>query len=101
MSTSLNRSKAKKTEPKSARGFVPTTALAKSVRFEAGMMHVHLTDGRIVAVPLVWFPKLKRAKPEQLREVEIGGGGIGLHWPELDEDIGVANLLAGGDRRST
>jgi len=64
------------------------------------MMHVALADGRIVSVPLIWFPVLHRATVEQRRQYEIGGGGIGLHWPELDEDLSVAGLMAGVDTRS-
>jgi hypothetical protein len=103
MSTSASKPKrtTAKSSPVSLRAFVPTSALAKSITFDDAMMHVSLTDGRIVGVPLAWFPALLRAKPEQLRKYEIGGGGISLHWPALDEDLSVANLLAGADTRST
>src|SRR3954454_20097414 len=67
------------------RAYVPTTALAKSVTFDEIMMHVSLTDGRILSVPIVWSPILHEATPEQRARYEIGGGGVGLHWPELDE----------------
>jgi hypothetical protein len=83
------------------RGFVPKTALAKSVSFDDAMIHVHLTDGRIISVPLAWFPLLQKAKPAQRAKVEIGGGGIALHWPTLDEDISIAGLMAGVDTQST
>ena len=63
-------------------------------------MQVFLTDGRILTVPLLWFPRLFAAAPEQRAKVEIGGGGISLHWPEIDEDLSVATLMAGGDWRS-
>ena len=82
------------------RAYVPATALAKSVSFDSEMMHVSLTDGRIISVPLIWFPLLHEANPEQREVYEIGGGGVSLHWPEVDEDLSVANLLAGVDRRS-
>jgi hypothetical protein len=81
--------------------FVPTTALAKSVQFDDAMMHVTLTDGRILCVPLVWFPTLQKATPEQRGHYEIDGRGISLHWPDLDEDLSVAGLMAGADRGST
>lgn len=84
----------------SKRAFFPTTALAKSVRCDAEMMHVSLTDGRLVSVPLVWFPLLHSATPEQRMKYEIGGGGTSLHWPELDEDLSVAGLMAGADFQS-
>jgi len=83
------------------RAFVPKTALAQAVYFDEHTMHVTLTDGRVISVPLVWFPLLAEATPEQRAEVEIGGGGISLHWPAIDEDLVVANLLAGADWQST
>ena len=51
-----------------------------------------LSDGRVIAVPLAWFPRLLHATPEQRQRVEISFKG--LHWDELDEDISVAGLLA-------
>jgi hypothetical protein len=86
---------------KSPQSFVPTTALARSVEFDSELMHVFLTDGRVISVPISWFPVLKTAAPEQRLKYEIGGGGIGLHWPELDEDLSVAGLMAGVDSQST
>jgi hypothetical protein len=82
------------------RSYVPATALAKSVSFDDAMMHVALTDGRVLSVPLTWFPILSAATVEQRSRYEIGGGGVGLHWPELDEDLSVAGLMAGVDRDS-
>jgi hypothetical protein len=64
------------------------------------MMKVTLTDGRVLCVPLVWFPTLHQASPEERANLEIGGGGIRLHWPDLDEDLSVAGLMAGADLRS-
>ena len=64
-------------------------------------MQVTLLDGRVLSLPLTWFPVLNAASPEQRTNYEIAGGGISLHWPELDEDLSVAGLLAGGDPRST
>ena len=80
--------------------FLPTTALANAVEFADGAMLVLVMDGRILTVPLLWFPRLFAAAPEQRASVEIGSGGISLHWPEIDEDLSVANLMAGGDWRS-
>ena len=51
-------------------------------------------------VPLVWFPVLREATPEQRARYEIGGGGVSLHWPDLDEDLSIAGLMAGVDWRS-
>jgi hypothetical protein len=86
-----------RSEAKSARAFVPTTALAKSVSFDNEMMHVTLTDGRRISAPIIWFPLLVKATPDQRAKYEIGGGGTSLRWPELDEDLSVAGLMAGVD----
>jgi Protein of unknown function (DUF2442) len=88
-------------DAKSQRAHVPTTALAKSVSFDEEMMHVSLMDGRRISVPILWFPMLREATPEQRTSYEIGGGGTSLHWPELDEDLSVAGLMAGADLRAT
>jgi len=82
------------------RGFAPTSALAKHVEFDSEAMQVTLMDGRILSVPLVWFPRLYRATAHQRARHEIAGGGISLHWPALDEDLSVGGLLAGADTRS-
>lgn len=82
------------------RSYVPTTALAQSVAFADEMMQVALTDGRILSVPIIWFPALHEATPEQRTHYEIGGGGTSLHWPELDEDLSMAGLMAGVDKES-
>ncbi len=87
-------------KPRPGRAFVPNTALAKEVKFDKTMMYVSLTDGRVLGVPLVWFPSLRHAKPKQLTKYEIAGGGISLHWPELDEDLSMAGLMAGVNQRS-
>lgn len=89
-------------EPKTKfrRAYVPTTALAKTVKFDQEMMHVYLTDGRIISVPIRWFPLLREATPEQRDQYEIGGGGVSLHWPEIDEDLSIAGLLAGVDQQA-
>ena len=59
------------------------------------MMWVSLTDGRQLGIPLAFFPRLLHAAPEQRTAYVISGGGAGLHWDELDEDISVSGLLAG------
>ena len=65
----------------------------KSVRFDEDTLWVSLADGRTIAAPLAWFPRLLEAKPEQRALVELSKNG--LHWDVLDEDISVAGLLAG------
>ncbi len=57
-------------------------------------LRVVLADGREIAVPLAWFPRLQRATPEQRKEWRLIGGGVGLHWESVDEDISVESLLA-------
>jgi hypothetical protein len=66
---------------------------ARAVRFDDDSMWVDLSDGRVIAVPLAWFPRLLRATVPQREQVEISA--MGLHWEALDEDISVAGLLAG------
>ena len=70
-------------------------ALARDVRVSADELIVFLADGRRVAVPLVWFPRLAGAPRDKLENWELLGGGEGIHWPEMDEDISVAGLLGG------
>jgi len=59
------------------------------------MMWLHLADGRILGVPLNYFPRLQQATPEQRGAYIFSGGGQGLHWEALDEDISVDHLLMG------
>ena len=73
--------------------------LAQRLRFDDETMWVHLTDGRVLGTPLAYFPRLLAASPEQLSRHIISGGGTGIHWDELNEDISVEHLLMGhGDR---
>jgi Protein of unknown function (DUF2442) len=69
------------------------TTSAKSVRFDDNSLWVDLSDGRVIAVPLAWFPRLLHATAQQREQVEFSAQGI--HWEALDEDISVAGLLAG------
>ena len=75
------------------------SSLVESVSFDDDRLWLDLVDVRKLGVPLTYFPCLLNAKPEQLTHLEISGGGTGLHWDELDEDISVEYLLLGiGDR---
>src|SRR6266702_4110465 len=56
---------------------------------------VHLVDGRTIIVPLVWFPRLLHGKTKERKNWQLIGKGEGIHWPDLDEDISVRNLLLG------
>lgn len=66
---------------------------AVEVSCKADTLAVVLTDGREVSVPLAWFPRLVSATPKQRAAWELIGGGIGIHWEAIDEDILVASLL--------
>ena len=70
--------------------------LAIDVSFPEGGMRVVLSDGRELTVPLEWFPRLRNATRRQRRNWELIGGGIGIHWEEIDEDISVESLLSPG-----
>jgi len=69
------------------------TTSANTVRFDDDSMWVHLDDGRVVAIPLAWFPRLLAATTEQRVQFELSPRGI--HWEALDEDISIDGLLAG------
>jgi hypothetical protein len=68
-------------------------ALAVDVSCSAHSLNVTLADGRTISVPLAWFPRLLEATPAQRAEWELIGGGIGIHWEAIDEDISIASLL--------
>src|SRR5487761_2770162 len=65
------------------------------VRVGPRRLYFHLTDGRTVSAPTDWFPRLAHGSVRERRNWEIVGAGFGVHWPELDEDISVENLLRG------
>jgi Protein of unknown function (DUF2442) len=67
----------------------------KDVRLTEDTLAVDLLDGRTIIVPLVWYPKLLDASAEQRRNWQISGGGYGIHWPDLDEDLSTEGLLRG------
>jgi Protein of unknown function (DUF2442) len=66
-----------------------------SVSFSSDSLIVALMDGRVISVPLAWYPRLFHATFEQLGNWNIAGGGFGIHWPELDEDLSTEGLLRG------
>ena len=68
-------------------------ALAVDVSCSHDALCVTLSDGRVVSVPLVWFPRLAAASSRERSDWELIGGGIGIHWETIDEDISVASLL--------
>jgi hypothetical protein len=77
----------------------PSNAQATSLAFDENGFFVYLADGRILNVPLAFFPRLLHADQPQREHYELSGGGTGIHWDDLDEDISVDGLLLGvGDR---
>lgn len=76
-----------------------TKPIATELSFDDDTMRVVLADGRDLGVPLAYFPRLLHATPEQRNNFVISGGGTGLHWDELDEDISVEGLLLGRKAR--
>ncbi|HKV07710.1 MAG TPA: DUF2442 domain-containing protein [Thermoanaerobaculia bacterium] len=67
----------------------------KDVRFTEDALSADLVDGRTITVPLAWYPRLLHASPEQLANWKVSGGGYGIHWPDLDEDLSTEGLLRG------
>ena len=65
------------------------------VGFDEDRLIVDLKDGRTIAVPLAWYPRLLAASPQQRAAWEIAGGGYGIHWPDIDEDLSAEGLLRG------
>ena len=74
---------------------VEPAARAADVRCDDEVLVVKLTDGRTLSVPLLWFPRLAAANKEERGRFQLIGEGEGIHWPDVDEDISVAGLLAG------
>src|SRR5208282_4276859 len=68
---------------------------ATAVRLTEDTLVVDLADGRTVSAPLAWYPRLLQGSPEERARHRFIGEGEGIHWPDLDEDISVENLLAG------
>ena len=67
----------------------------KDVRFTDDVLVVDLLDGRTISVPLVWYPRLLSATPAQRAHWRVAGGGFGIHWPDVDEDLNTEGLLRG------
>ena len=70
-------------------------AEAREVHVSDNSLTVDLADGRSISVPLEWFPRLKHSSPAERNNWRLIGSGEGIHWPDLDEDISVNNLLSG------
>lgn len=70
-------------------------ARVEAVCFTRDSLVVDLMDGRSISVPLAWYPKLLKATPQKRAYWEVCGGGYGIHWPEIDEDLCTEGLLRG------
>lgn len=71
------------------------TAIAQHVEVTEDALVIDLADGRTISAPLVWYPRLLHATPEERNNWQLIGRGEGIHWPDLDEDISVENVLLG------
>jgi hypothetical protein len=67
----------------------------RNVKFTEDTISVDLVDGRTITVPLAWYPRLLEATAEQRENWKVSGGGFGIHWPEIDEDLSTDGLLRG------
>lgn len=76
---------------------VVTLALPRAVNVIVtdDTLSVDLEDGRTISIPIVWYPRLAHGTPEESANFQISSAGYGIHWPDLDEDIGVEGLLLG------
>lgn len=74
---------------------ITTDERVLDVAFTDDALSVSLRDGRVISVPLVWYPRLLNATPAQRKNWKIAGGGYGTHWPDIDEDLSTKGLLRG------
>jgi len=72
-----------------------STQRAVAVTIDNDTLSVDLSDGRSIAIPLAWYPRLAHAEPAERANWRLIAGGEGIHWPDLDEDVPVSALLAG------
>jgi len=66
---------------------------AEKIKVTSRYLTVYFQDGRKLEVPLLWFPKLFKGSPRQRNKYRLIGNGVGIHWPELDEDLSVSGLI--------
>ncbi len=74
---------------------IQTNEKVKNVFFTEDTIGVSLMDGRTIVVPLIWYPRLLNATPDQRLDWEICGGGYGIHWKSIDEDLSTEGMLRG------
>ena len=71
------------------------TVTAANVRVELDAVTIELSDRRVLSVPIAWYPRSLHGSPQERKNWRLIAGGRGIHWPEIDEDISVDNLLLG------
>jgi hypothetical protein len=76
-------------------GTIPVLPKIMSVTITDDTLSADLEDGRTISVPIGWYPRLAYATPAERASFQISGAGHGIHWPDLDEDLGVEGLLLG------
>lgn len=74
---------------------VDQVVTAANVRADDEKLTVELSDGRVLSVPIAWYPRLSNGTAEERNNWRLIGAGHGIHWPDLDEDISIEGLLAG------
>ncbi len=74
---------------------IPVTVRIINVDVTDDTLSVDLDDGRTIAIPIGWYPRLAYGTPAERDNLQISSAGYGIHWPDLDEDIGVEGLLLG------
>ncbi len=74
---------------------IKTDERVQNVHFSEDTISVDLMDGRTITVPLVWYPRLLTTTPKQREKWSVCGGGYGIHWSEIDEDLSTEGLLRG------
>ena len=67
----------------------------KDVHVDDDFLTVDLFDGRIISIPIVWYPRLAHASPEQRNNWRVSCAGYGIHWPDIDEDLSTEGILRG------
>ena len=68
---------------------------ATNVDISENTINIELYDGRSLSVPLSWYPRLEHASPEERNTWELIGSGLGIHWPEIDEDVSIEAVISG------
>jgi hypothetical protein len=67
----------------------------EDVEVDISTLRIDLSDGRSVSAPLVWYPRLLNGTAKERRKWQLIGDGLGIHWPELDEDLSMEGILQG------